>query len=133
MTFSKFKQESLFPATSRQSSGANFFMRQICVKCPTVQKGGMTLTEYKTMFTLWCIVKSPLILGSDLRTMEENDEAYKVRNRFLSRNLLKSIQNIHESKIKVEFENILTEPIQNMRDIISRVCEESISRFKFRF
>merc|ERR1712008_228031 len=40
--------------------------------------GGMTLTEYKTMFTLWCIVKSPLILGSDLRTMEENDEAYKI-------------------------------------------------------
>ena len=64
---------------------ANFFMRQICVKCPTVQKGGMTLTEYKTMFTLWCIVKSPLILGSDLRTMEENDEAYKVRNRFYLR------------------------------------------------
>ena len=64
---------------------SNFFMRQICVKCPTVQKGGMTLTEYKTMFTLWCIVKSPLILGSDLRTMEKSDEAYKVRNRFYLR------------------------------------------------
>ena len=89
----------------------------------------MTLTEYKTMFTLWCIVKSPLILGSDLRTMEENDEAYKVRNRFLSRNLLKPIQNIHESKIKVEFENILTESIHNIRNILSRICEESISKY----
>ena len=81
----KFKQESLFPATYRWFSHYGFIMRQICVKCFTVQKGGMTLTEYKTMFTLWCIVKSPLILGSDLRTMEENDEAYKVRNRFYLR------------------------------------------------
>ena len=39
------------------------------------------MTEYKTMFTLWCIVKSPLMLGSDLRTMEKTDEAYKVSPR----------------------------------------------------
>ena len=43
-----------------------------------VGKGGMTLTEYQTMFTLWCIIKSPLMLGNDLRNMEETDEAYKV-------------------------------------------------------
>ena len=43
-----------------------------------VGKGGMTLTEYQTMFTLWCIIKSPLMLGNDLRIMEETDEAYKV-------------------------------------------------------
>ena len=43
-----------------------------------VGKGGMTFTEYKTMFALWCVVKSPLMLGSDLRNMTIEDEAYKV-------------------------------------------------------
>ena len=43
-----------------------------------VGKGGMTITEYKTMFALWCVVKSPLMLGSDLRNMTIEDEAYKV-------------------------------------------------------
>ena len=43
-----------------------------------VGKGGMTITEYKTMFALWCVVKSPLMLGSDLRNMTMEDEAYKV-------------------------------------------------------
>ena len=43
-----------------------------------VGKGGMTITEYKTMFALWCIVKSPLMLGSDLRNMTIEDDAYKV-------------------------------------------------------
>ena len=43
-----------------------------------VGKGGMTMTEYRTMFALWCAVKSPLMLGSDLRNMTEDDEAYKV-------------------------------------------------------
>jgi hypothetical protein len=26
----------------------------------------MTDTEYKTMFALWCLVKAPLMLGTDL-------------------------------------------------------------------
>jgi hypothetical protein len=29
-------------------------------------KGGMTDTEYRTMFALWCLVKAPLMLGTDL-------------------------------------------------------------------
>ena len=44
-----------------------------------VGKGGMNFNEYKTMFTLWSIIKAPLMLGNDLREMNENDEAYKVR------------------------------------------------------
>ena len=43
-----------------------------------VGKGGMSDTEYRTMFALWSAVKSPLMLGSDLRNMSINDEAYKV-------------------------------------------------------
>merc|ERR1712013_734675 len=34
-----------------------------------VGKGGMSDTEYRTMFALWCLVKSPLMLGTDLTTI----------------------------------------------------------------
>ncbi len=40
--------------------------------------GGMSDEEYRTMFSLWCAVKSPLMLGTDLRDMTVEDEAYKV-------------------------------------------------------
>ena len=43
-----------------------------------VGKGGMTDTEYRTMFALWCIVKSPLMLGSDLRTITRESETYQI-------------------------------------------------------
>ena len=43
-----------------------------------VGKGGMTDTEYRTMFALWAIVKSPLMLGTDLRTITKESEAYKI-------------------------------------------------------
>ena len=43
-----------------------------------VGKGGMTMTEYRSSFALWCAVKSPLMLGMDLRNMTKGDEAYEV-------------------------------------------------------
>lgn len=46
-----------------------------------IGKGGMTNTEYRTMFALWCAVKSPLMLGSDLRQMTTSDMAYKVNSK----------------------------------------------------
>ena len=38
----------------------------------------MTLDEYRTMFALWCLVKSPLMLGSDLTLMTKESDAYKI-------------------------------------------------------
>ena len=38
----------------------------------------MTNTEYRTMFALWCIVKSPLMLGSDLRTISRESETFQI-------------------------------------------------------
>ena len=32
-------------------------------------QGGMTDMEYQSMFALWCMVKAPLMLGADLRTI----------------------------------------------------------------
>jgi len=34
-----------------------------------VGNGGMTQTEYKTHFSLWCLLASPLMAGNDLRKM----------------------------------------------------------------
>ncbi len=31
-----------------------------------VGNGGMSITEYKSHFTIWAVFKSPLILGNDL-------------------------------------------------------------------
>ena len=33
-----------------------------------VGNGGMTLTEYRSHFTMWCMMAAPLILGNDLRS-----------------------------------------------------------------
>jgi alpha-galactosidase len=34
-----------------------------------VGNGGMTTTEYKTHFSLWCLLAAPLMAGNDLRSM----------------------------------------------------------------
>ena len=34
-----------------------------------VGNGGMTATEYRTHFSLWCILAAPLMAGNDLRSM----------------------------------------------------------------
>ena len=36
-----------------------------------VGNGGMTATEYRTHFTLWCLLSAPLMAGNDLRTMSD--------------------------------------------------------------
>jgi len=40
-----------------------------------VGNGGMTLSEYRTHFTMWCISKAPLILGNDISIMNSDDLA----------------------------------------------------------
>merc|ERR1712130_303820 len=37
-----------------------------------VGNGGMTTTEYKTHFSLWCIGKAPLLIGCDITKMSED-------------------------------------------------------------
>jgi alpha-galactosidase len=36
-----------------------------------VGNGGMTIEEEKTHFALWCIAKSPLIIGTDLTNIRK--------------------------------------------------------------
>ena len=37
----------------------------------------MLAGQYRTMFALWCLVKSPLMLGTDLRDLSVDSEAYR--------------------------------------------------------
>jgi alpha-galactosidase len=40
-----------------------------------VGNGGMTATEYRTHFSLWCLLAAPLMAGNDLRTMSDETRA----------------------------------------------------------
>ena len=37
-----------------------------------VGNGGMTTTEYETHFSLWALMKAPLLIGCDIRNMDSN-------------------------------------------------------------
>lgn len=37
-----------------------------------VGNGGMSSTEYETHFSLWCLMKSPLLIGCDVRNMSKD-------------------------------------------------------------
>ena len=43
-----------------------------------VGNGGLTLVEQRSHFTLWCLMKAPLLLGSDLRNL--SDDVLKIIN-----------------------------------------------------
>ena len=38
----------------------------------------MSTIEYETHFALWCLVKAPLMLGTDLTKMSKDSESYKI-------------------------------------------------------
>ena len=38
----------------------------------------MSNIEYQTMFALWCLIKAPLMLGTDLNQMSMESESYKI-------------------------------------------------------
>ena len=43
-----------------------------------VGNGGCTFEEYKSHFSLWAMLKSPLIIGNDIRGLSVNDDAMKI-------------------------------------------------------
>lgn len=48
-----------------------------------VAQGGCTLTEYRSHFTLWCLLAAPLFIGCDLRNMDQ-----QTRDILANRNLI---------------------------------------------
>ena len=49
-----------------------------CCSCFDFNYLGMSNIEYKSMFALWCLIKSPLMLGTDLTQMLRDSESYKI-------------------------------------------------------
>lgn len=43
-----------------------------------VGNGGCTLDEYRSHFSLWAMMKSPLIIGNDIRVMSKGDDIYNI-------------------------------------------------------
>jgi alpha-galactosidase len=43
-----------------------------------VGNGGCSFEEYKTHFSLWAMLKSPLIIGNDIRDLKVEDEAMQI-------------------------------------------------------
>lgn len=43
-----------------------------------VGNGKCSYEEYKSHFSMWAMLKSPLIIGNDIRQMTKNDEAYEI-------------------------------------------------------
>ena len=43
-----------------------------------VGNGGCTFEEYKTHFSLWAMLKSPLLIGNDVRSMTKGDETWNI-------------------------------------------------------
>ena len=39
---------------------------------------GMTTEEYKIHFSIWCMMKSPLFIGNDVRKMTKKDAAFQI-------------------------------------------------------
>jgi alpha-galactosidase len=37
-----------------------------------IGNGGQTITEYRTHFSLWCMLAAPLMAGNDLRSMDDD-------------------------------------------------------------
>lgn len=51
-----------------------------------VGNGGMTTEEYKTHFSLWCMLATPLIAGNDLRDMSKKTLAILTNHEMIAVN-----------------------------------------------
>ncbi|HEX2968253.1 MAG TPA: glycoside hydrolase family 27 protein [Bacteroidales bacterium] len=49
-----------------------------------VGNGGMTTEEYKTHFSLWCMLASPLIAGNDIQSMSEDTRSILLNKEMIS-------------------------------------------------
>ena len=51
-----------------------------------IGNGGMTLTEYKTHFGLWCISKAPLLIGCDIINMSDDIKKILTNSEYIAIN-----------------------------------------------
>ena len=63
-----------------------------------VGNGGMTLTEYKTHFGLWCISKAPLLIGCDITNMSDDIKKILTNKEYIAINQDKLGEQGHKIK-----------------------------------
>merc|ERR1711924_430373 len=71
-----FNIDAMLQATNLSYSGPGMWnyadMLQICSYGKgNTPGGGMTLSEYRAHYAVWAILASPLVIGSDLRTIDK--------------------------------------------------------------
>ena len=98
---------------------------------------GMSTIEYETHFALWCLVKAPLMLGTDLTKMSKDSESYKIiSNQHLiaiNQDPLRPVKEIHEDALNevlrgITDENDRLEFCQQMPT--HRQCESTEYRYR---
>ena len=68
------KMDGITPMGSSLAKSLTIKILTIFIMVTAFVQGGMTDIEYKSMFALWCLVKAPLMLGADLRTITRYDD-----------------------------------------------------------
>ena len=63
-----------------------------------IGNGGMTLTEYKTHFGLWCISKAPLLIGCDIINMSDDIKKILTNREYIAINQDKLGEQGHKIK-----------------------------------
>jgi alpha-galactosidase len=70
--------------------GESFFIQPLFLLFTTVQlicpsadmlevgNGGMTTAEYESHFSLWSLMKAPLLIGCDLRNLSTTSDTYRI-------------------------------------------------------
>ena len=66
--------DGITPMGSSLAKSLTIKILTIFIMVTAFVQGGMTDIEYKSMFALWCLVKAPLMLGADLRTITRYDD-----------------------------------------------------------
>jgi alpha-galactosidase len=89
-----------------------------------VGNGGMTLTEYKTHFSLWAISKAPLLIGCDITTMSQEIKDILTNPEVIAVN--QDSLGIQGKKIKISI--ISHEPILENSKLVMVDCNGTIEQ-----
>ena len=94
-----------------------------------VGNGGMTLTEYKTHFALWCITKAPLLIGCDITNMSDEIKKILTNEEFIAINQDKLGEQGHkikrtEIKLPENFEPVLKNSALEMDECTGKINQK---------
>ncbi|ONM18899.1 Alpha-galactosidase 3 [Zea mays] len=84
-----------------------------------VDNGGMTLAEYRSHFSIWALMKAPLLIGCDVRNM--TSETMEILSN-------KEVIQVNKDPLGVQGRKILGQGKYGCREVIFTVCFPTCSR-----